>query len=125
MAALPPLAQAARANRLIPSPSCQSPFRCHILHAPCAGVGPTVVSMTIPLPSDTSLVSSPDQVALALRAVHRAASELRRGTPVLLRGPGQPLLGAAAETVGAPRPAGLAGLAPTPPALLLAPAPAA
>ena len=67
--------------------------------------------MSIPLPLDTNLVSSPDPVALTLRAVHRAASELRRGTPVLLRGPGQTgtgqaLLIAAAETVGAH---GLAG----------------
>ena len=42
-----------------------------------------------------------DPAALALRAVHRAASDLRRGTPVLLTGEGGPLLVAAAETVSA------------------------
>jgi len=84
--------------------------------------------MTIPVPSDTPLTISPalpDAAALALRAVHRAASDLRRGTPVLLRGPDQPLLVAAAETVGARGLAELAALARTPPVLLLAPARAA
>ncbi|MBK1662544.1 GTP cyclohydrolase, partial [Paracraurococcus ruber] len=64
----------------------------------------------------------PDATALALRAVHRAAADLRRGTPVLLRGDGWGLLVAAAETVGAPGLATLAALARTPPVLLLAPA---
>jgi GTP cyclohydrolase II len=71
----------------------------------------------------------PDAQALALRAVHRAASDLRRGTPVLLTGspggpPGSPqgaLLVAAAETVGARGLAELASAALAPPALLLAP----
>ncbi|MCB4823959.1 GTP cyclohydrolase II [Roseicella aerolata] len=86
------------------------------------------MSMTITVPSNTSPLASPaapDAAALALRAVHRAASELRRGTPVLLRGAGQPLLLAAAETVGAPGLAAIAALARTPPVLLLAPARAA
>lgn len=84
--------------------------------------------MTIPVPSDTTPVASPaapDAATLALRAVHRAASELRRGTPVLLRGGELPLAIAAAETVGAAGLATLAGLARTPPVLLLAPARAA
>lgn len=84
--------------------------------------------MTIPVPSDTQFLASPalpDAVALGLRAVHRAASELRRGTPVLLRGADQPLLLAAAETVGAQGLAVLAALARNPPVLLLAPARAA
>jgi len=67
------------------------------------------------------LLGGPDASALALRAVHRAASELRRGTPVLVRGEGQLLVIAAAETVGAPGLAELAGLARGPAVLLLAP----
>ncbi|MFC4170393.1 hypothetical protein ACFOY6_24020, partial [Pseudoroseomonas aestuarii] len=71
----------------------------------------------------------PDAVALALRAVHRAASELRRGTPVLITeagatagGPrGAPLVVAAAETVGARGLAEIAAAALSPPLLLLAP----
>lgn len=43
----------------------------------------------------------PSAGALAMRAVHRAAADLRRGTPVLLHGPDGSLLLAAAETVGA------------------------
>ncbi|MFC7476212.1 GTP cyclohydrolase II [Dankookia sp. GCM10030260] len=70
-------------------------------------------------------MAGPDAVALALRAVHRAASDLRRGTPVLLRGAGEMLLLAAAETVGAQGLATLATLARTPPVLLLAPSRAA
>jgi len=63
---------------------------------------------------------------LALRAVHRAVSELRRGTPVLLRGPGgQALAVAAAETVSAPGLAEIAALSGVQPLLLLAPVRAA
>ncbi|MBL6457534.1 GTP cyclohydrolase II [Belnapia sp. T6] len=67
----------------------------------------------------------PDAAALALRAVHRAAAELRRGTPVLLRGGDQALVLAAAETVGAPGLAELASLVRGTPVLLLAPVRAA
>ncbi|MFD1111665.1 GTP cyclohydrolase II RibA [Pseudoroseomonas ludipueritiae] len=71
----------------------------------------------------------PDAASLALRRVHRAASDLRRGTPVLLRcgreNPGSALLVAAAETVGARGLAELAALASAPPLLLLAPSRAA
>lgn len=71
----------------------------------------------------------PDAASLALRRVHRAASDLRRGTPVLLRcgreKPGTALLVAAAETVGARGLAELAALGIAPPLLLLAPSRAA
>ena len=67
----------------------------------------------------------PDAAALSLRAVHRAAAELRRGTPVLLRGGDHALVVAAAETVGAPGLAELAALAKAPATLLLAPSRAA
>lgn len=96
-------------------------------------------------------VAVPDALALSLRAVHRAASELRRGTPVLIMGPGGsgpggnrpggnspdragagpedaaggPLLVAAAETVGARGLAEIAAAALQPPLLLLAPVRAA
>jgi GTP cyclohydrolase II len=63
----------------------------------------------------------PDAHALALRAVHRAAADLRRGTPVLLRDPSGTLLVAAAETVGAGGLAELAAHACGPACLLLAP----
>ncbi|WBV42976.1 GTP cyclohydrolase II [Pseudoroseomonas cervicalis] len=63
----------------------------------------------------------PDATSLALRAVHRAASDLRRGTPVLLTGPHGPLLVAAAETVGARGLAELASGGRQKPVLLLAP----
>ena len=61
----------------------------------------------------------------ALRAVHRAAAELRRGTPVLLRGAEGALIVAAAETVSARALAEMAGAAHGPLALLLAPVRAA
>ena len=67
----------------------------------------------------------PDAAALALRAVHRAASDLRRGTPVVLEGPEGPLVVAAAETVGGRGLAEIAALALAPPCLLLAPVRAA
>jgi GTP cyclohydrolase II len=69
---------------------------------------------------ETALLANP--VALALRAVHRAMAELRRGTPVLLTDGGEALVLAAAETVGAPGLAELAALARAPALLLLAPA---
>ena len=61
----------------------------------------------------------------ALRAVHRAAAELRRGTPVLLRGAEGALIVAAAETVSSRALAEMAGAAHGPLALLLAPVRAA
>ncbi|MFN7634930.1 MAG: GTP cyclohydrolase II, partial [Acetobacteraceae bacterium] len=67
----------------------------------------------------------PDVAALAMRAVHRAVGDLRRGTPVLLRGPEGCLAVAAAETVGARGLAELAAVAPAPAVLLLASARAA
>jgi GTP cyclohydrolase II len=59
-----------------------------------------------------------------LRAVHRAVSELRRGTPVLLTG-AQPLVLLAVETVGPRGIKELSALAAEPPVMLLAPARAA
>ena len=61
-----------------------------------------------------------DPTILSLRTVHRAAADLRRGTPVLLTGD-KPLVLLAAETAG---PRGLAefgSLAAQAPVLLLAP----
>ena len=63
-------------------------------------------------------------VVLRLRSVHRAISDLRRGTPVLLDGT-PPLAVASAETVGAAGLRELAALASGPPALLLTPVRAA
>ncbi len=60
-----------------------------------------------------------------MRAVHQAVSELRRGTPVMLRGPQGALVVAAAETVGADSLAELAAAALLPPVLLLSPVRAA
>jgi GTP cyclohydrolase II len=77
------------------------------------------------LPSQLREPPSHDTAAHALRAVHRAASELRRGTPVLLRGPDAMLLVAAAETVSARGLAELAVGAMAPACLLLAPVRAA
>ena len=62
----------------------------------------------------------PDADVLRLRAVHRAAADLRRGTPVLLTGE-VPLILLAAETAGPRGLAELAMLAAEPPVLLLAP----
>ena len=56
--------------------------------------------------------------------IHRAASDLRRGTPVLLDGP-EPLLVLAAETAGPEAVQELVSLAKVPPFLLLAPVRAA
>jgi GTP cyclohydrolase II len=66
-----------------------------------------------------------DPFAAALRAVHRAMAELRRGTPVLLRAEDGALLLAAAETVSARGLAELAAGAHGPAVLLLAPVRAA
>jgi GTP cyclohydrolase II len=62
--------------------------------------------------------------AARLRAVHRAVSELRRGTPVLLTG-AEPLALLAVETVGPRGVFEVAALAAEPPVMLLAPARAA
>jgi len=64
--------------------------------------------------------AAPDPEVLRLRTVHRAAADLRRGTPVLLTGE-TPLLLLAAETAGPRGLAELAMLAADPPVLLLAP----
>ncbi len=85
-----------------------------------------MTSLPAPATPDRGPVSAlPDAAALALRAVHRAASDLRRGTPVLLRGQEHALVIAAAETVGARGLAELAALSRGTPALLLAPVRAA
>ncbi len=65
-----------------------------------------------------------DAAALRLRAVHRAAAELKRGTPVLITG-AMPLIVLAAETSGAAGLREMAALASGPAVLLLAPARAA
>lgn len=57
---------------------------------------------------------------LSLRQVHRAVAELRRGTPVLIRGAEGAILVAAAETVGASGLSELAEGATAAPVLLLA-----
>ena len=66
----------------------------------------------------------PDAEVLRLRTVHRAAADLRRGTPVLLTGDA-PLVVLAAETAGPRGLAEFATLAAEPPVLLLAPVRAA
>ena len=65
-----------------------------------------------------------DPALMRLRTVHRAIADLRRGTPVLLRGD-SPVIVLAAETAGARGLAELAALASGPPCLLLAPVRAA
>ena len=65
-----------------------------------------------------------DPAVLRLRAVHRAAADLRRGTPVLLRA-AQDLVLLGAETAGARGLAELRHVAEGAPVLLLAPARAA
>jgi GTP cyclohydrolase II len=69
-------------------------------------------------------LSSPttqDEATRAIRAVHRASADLKRGTPVLLDGPA-PLVVLPAETAGARGLREFAALAGEPPVLLLAPA---
>ncbi|HEY2618383.1 MAG TPA: GTP cyclohydrolase II [Acetobacteraceae bacterium] len=65
-------------------------------------------------------LNAPDPDVLRLRMVHRAAADLRRGTPVLLTGEA-PLILLAAETAGPRGLAELGMLAAEPPVLLLAP----
>jgi GTP cyclohydrolase II len=71
-------------------------------------------------PSASAPLDAPDPDVLRLRMVHRAAADLRRGTPVLLTGEA-PLILLAAETAGPRGLAELAMLAAEPPVLLLAP----
>ena len=69
-------------------------------------------------------IASPDPDVLRLRAVHRAAAELKRGTPVLLRGE-EPLVLLPAETAGARGLREFATVAAAAPVVLLATARAA
>jgi GTP cyclohydrolase II len=71
-------------------------------------------------PSGATDAALPDHRVLALRSVHRAASELRRGTPVLISGPEGALVVAAAETVSARGLMDLSAAARGPAVLLLA-----
>lgn len=80
---------------------------------------------TLPVRAPAGPPALPDAEALALRQVHRAAAELRRGTPVRLTGPEGDCLVAAAEAVGAAGLSELAALASAPACLLLASARAA
>jgi GTP cyclohydrolase II len=70
-------------------------------------------------------VTAPDAGVLAMRSVHRAMADLRRGTPVLIGGPEGALVIAAAETVGAEGLRELRAVALANPVLLLAPVRAA
>jgi GTP cyclohydrolase II len=76
------------------------------------------VRMQEPATSVPIIASDPE--VLRLRTVHRAAAELRRGTPILLTGKA-PLILLAAETAGPRGLAELASMAAEPPVLLLAP----
>ncbi|MBY0339157.1 MAG: GTP cyclohydrolase II [Acetobacteraceae bacterium] len=77
------------------------------------------------LPGATPPAFQPSPEALAQRSVHRAVADLRRGTPVVIRGNGTALVVAAAETVGAQGLAELADAAAGSAVLLLAPVRAA
>ncbi|MCA3323351.1 MAG: GTP cyclohydrolase II [Roseomonas sp.] len=68
---------------------------------------------------------TPDPRRLAMRGVHRAISDLRRGTPVLITDGEVALLVGAAETLGAAGLADIAAAGLTAPVLLLAPVRAA
>ncbi len=70
--------------------------------------------------TEAAPIAAPDPKVLRLRTVHRAAADLRRGTPVLLTG-ASPLILLAAETASAHGLAELATLAAAAPVLLLAP----
>lgn len=77
------------------------------------------------LPSDLLAAPTVSAETLALRAVHRAVSELRRGTPVIVEGAAGALVVAAAETVGALGLGEIVTLSPGPMVLLLSPVRAA
>jgi GTP cyclohydrolase II len=68
----------------------------------------------------TLATSGAEPVIRTLRRVHRAASELRRGVPILLEG-ANPLLLLAAETAGAESLAEFISLGTAPPVILFAP----
>jgi GTP cyclohydrolase II len=70
--------------------------------------------------SSVAASAAADAEVIRLRTVHRAAADLRRGTPVLVTGEA-PLIVLAAETAGPRGLAELAMLAAQPPVLLLAP----
>ena len=70
--------------------------------------------------TEAAPIATPDPKVLRLRTVHRAAADLRRGTPVLLTG-ASPLILLAAETASSHGLAELATLAAAAPVLLLAP----
>jgi GTP cyclohydrolase II len=73
------------------------------------------------MPSDTLIpVQATDAETLTLRQIHRAASELRRGVPVVLNG-WKPLVLLAAETAGADAIRELIGLGVDAPLMLMAP----
>ncbi len=76
-------------------------------------------------PSAPTAAPLPSGSVMAQRRVHRAAAELRRGTPVLVQGAEGGLLVVAMETVGAAGLAELTALAAGPALLLLAQARAA
>jgi len=85
---------------------------------------PRLDRIAVPEPAAGAPPIAPDQEVTRLRAVHRAAAELRRGTPVLLDG-AEPLVLLAAETAGGRGVAELLALAAEAPVLLLAPVRAA
>jgi len=70
--------------------------------------------------NEAAPIAAPDPEVLRLRTVHRAAADLRRGTPVLLTG-ASPLILLAAETSSSRDLGELARLAVGAPVLLLAP----
>ena len=74
--------------------------------------------------SDSTAFRTPNDTTLRLRAVHRAAADLRRGIPVILLGE-QPLVVLAADTASAAGLADMHVLTADPPVLLLAPVRAA
>lgn len=83
----------------------------------------TAASAEAPAPAHHQL-SRPDPVGARLRRLHRAASDLKRGVPVLIEG-ATPLVVVAAETVGASGLAEFGALAAREGVLLLAPVRAA
>jgi GTP cyclohydrolase II len=79
---------------------------------------PIIVSAARPLGAPFGAGS--ESLTITLRRVHRAASEMRRGVPVVLEGD-SPLLLLAAETAGAESLVEFAALGVTPPVILFAP----